>query len=75
MLRGLLEILALLLITLAWLSGQLDPLQKRLQEILLDTMGETKISYGLKSEVPTYLLGLLGRYLTLCRESHRKKTG
>jgi hypothetical protein len=50
MLRGILEILALLAITFAWVSGQLDPLQKRLQEILLDTMGETKISYGLKSE-------------------------
>ena len=50
MLRGVLEILALLVITFAWVIGQLDPLQKRLQEMLLDTMGETKVSYGLKSD-------------------------
>ena len=52
MLRGILETLALLLITFVWVTGQLDPLQKKLQEILLDTIGETKISYGLKSAVP-----------------------
>jgi hypothetical protein len=33
----------------AWVSGTLDPHQKKLQEILLDAMGETKVSYGLKS--------------------------
>jgi hypothetical protein len=36
----------------AWVSGTLDPYQKRLQEILLDQMGETKVSYGLKSMFP-----------------------
>jgi hypothetical protein len=34
----------------AWISGALDPYQKRMQEIVLDRMGETKVSYGLKSE-------------------------
>lgn len=53
MIRGILEILAFLVVTFAWVTGQLDPLQKRLQEILLDTMGETKISYGLKSNFPS----------------------
>jgi hypothetical protein len=38
-----------LLLLFAWITGQLDPLQKKLQEILLDVMGETKASYGLKS--------------------------
>lgn len=33
----------------AWVSGSLDPYQKRLQELLLEVMGETKVSYGLKS--------------------------
>jgi hypothetical protein len=33
----------------AWVSGYLDPYQKQLQEILLDYMGENKVSYGLKS--------------------------
>lgn len=33
----------------AWVSGALDPYQKKLQEIILETMGETKVSYGLKS--------------------------
>ena len=49
MLRALLEVIVSLLIVFAWVTGQLDPLQKKLQEILLDFMGETKISYGLKS--------------------------
>ena len=49
MLRGLVEIIVGLLILFAWVTGQLDPLQKKLQEVLLDVMGETKISYGLKS--------------------------
>lgn len=34
----------------AWVSGSLDAHQKKLQEIILDWMGETKVSYGLKSE-------------------------
>lgn len=34
----------------AWVSGTLDPLQKKLQELILDAMGETKVSYGLKSK-------------------------
>lgn len=33
----------------AWVTGYLDPYQKQLQELLLDYMGETKVSYGLKS--------------------------
>ncbi|KAK2813192.1 hypothetical protein FQN50_000870 [Emmonsiellopsis sp. PD_5] len=33
----------------AWVSGALDPYQKRLQEIALHAMGESKVSYGLKS--------------------------
>jgi hypothetical protein len=49
MLRGLLEVVVSLLVLFAWVTGQLDPLQKKLQEILLDILGETKISYGLKS--------------------------
>ena len=49
MLRGLLEVIVSLLVLFAWVTGQLDPLQKKLQEILLDILGETKISYGLKS--------------------------
>ncbi|KAJ5991463.1 hypothetical protein N7499_003880 [Penicillium canescens] len=32
----------------AWVSGTLDPYQKKLQEFLLDCMGENKVSYGLK---------------------------
>ncbi|KAJ5316598.1 hypothetical protein PENANT_c019G05954 [Penicillium antarcticum] len=32
----------------AWVSGTLDPYQKKLQELLLDCMGENKVSYGLK---------------------------
>ncbi|KAJ5983697.1 hypothetical protein N7481_005796 [Penicillium waksmanii] len=35
----------------AWVSGTLDPYQKRLQEILLDQMGETKVSFGLKKSL------------------------
>lgn len=34
----------------AWVSGTLDPYQKRLQEAVLYMMGETKVSYGLKSK-------------------------
>ena len=49
MLRGILEVIVSLLLLFAWVTGQLDPLQKKLQEILLDVMGETKVSYGLKS--------------------------
>jgi len=51
MLRGLFEIVVSLLVLFAWVTGQLDPLQKKLQEILLDLMGETKISYGLKKSL------------------------
>ena len=38
-----------LVIVAAWVSGTLDPVQKRLQEMVLHLMGETKVSYGLKS--------------------------
>jgi hypothetical protein len=37
----------------AWVSGTLDPYQKRLQEMLLEAMGDTKVSYGLKSTYPS----------------------
>ena len=50
MLRGLLEVVVVVAVAFAWVTGQLDPLQKKLQEVLLDLMGETKISYGIKSE-------------------------
>ncbi|KAJ5093579.1 hypothetical protein N7456_009440 [Penicillium angulare] len=35
----------------AWVSGTLDPYQKKLQEVILDAMGETKVSYGLKQSL------------------------
>ncbi|EKV06452.1 hypothetical protein PDIG_69650 [Penicillium digitatum PHI26] len=35
----------------AWVAGYLDPCQKQLQELLLDYMGETKVSYGLKKSL------------------------
>ncbi|OJD10217.1 hypothetical protein AJ78_08686 [Emergomyces pasteurianus Ep9510] len=35
----------------AWVSGTLDPYQKRLQEGALAMMGETKVSYGLKKSL------------------------
>ncbi|KAJ5792419.1 uncharacterized protein N7503_008397 [Penicillium pulvis] len=35
----------------AWVSGTLDPYQKRLQEIVLYMMGETKASYALKKSL------------------------
>ncbi|KAJ5550465.1 hypothetical protein N7535_001594 [Penicillium sp. DV-2018c] len=35
----------------AWVTGYLDPYQKQLQELLLDYMGETKVSYGLKKSL------------------------
>ncbi|KAG5289681.1 hypothetical protein I7I48_09079 [Histoplasma ohiense] len=35
----------------AWVSGSLDPYQKRLQEAALALMGETKASYGLKKSL------------------------
>ncbi|KAJ5679229.1 hypothetical protein N7462_007473 [Penicillium macrosclerotiorum] len=35
----------------AWVSGTLDPYQKKCQEIILDAMGETKVSYGLKKSL------------------------
>ncbi|KAJ5388100.1 hypothetical protein N7509_010641 [Penicillium cosmopolitanum] len=40
-----------LVLVAAWVSGTLDPYQKRLQEILLDQMGETKVSFGLKKSL------------------------
>lgn len=44
-----------LVLVAAWVSGTLDPYQKRLQEILLDQMGETKVSFGLKSRFGSFL--------------------
>jgi len=35
----------------AWVSGTLDPYQKKAQEIVLGMMGETKVSYGLKKSL------------------------
>lgn len=35
----------------AWVSGTLDPYQKKIQELILDAMGETKVSYGLKGKL------------------------
>ncbi|KAJ5221532.1 uncharacterized protein N7469_010419 [Penicillium citrinum] len=46
-----LYILSQLVLIAAWVSGTLDPYQKRLQEILLDQIGETKVSYGLKKSL------------------------
>ncbi|CAI7585325.1 unnamed protein product [Penicillium bialowiezense] len=40
-----------LVLLAAWVSGYLDPYQKKLQEIILDSMGETKVSYGLKKSL------------------------
>ncbi|KAJ5647080.1 hypothetical protein N7490_003452 [Penicillium lividum] len=40
----------------AWVSGTLDPYQKRLQEIVLYAMGETKVSYGLKKSLTAKIL-------------------
>lgn len=40
-----------IIILAAWVSGSLDPYQKRLQEAALALMGETKASYGLKSKI------------------------
>lgn len=39
----------------AWVTGRLDPYQKRLQEKALDIMGENKVSYGLKSTSYHYI--------------------
>lgn len=38
-----------ILLLAAWVAGYLDPYQKQLQEIILKYLGETKVSYGLKS--------------------------
>ncbi|KAJ5627171.1 hypothetical protein N7528_004598 [Penicillium herquei] len=46
-----LYILSQIILLGAWVSGSLDPYQTTLQEIILDTMGETKVSYGLKKSL------------------------
>jgi len=51
MLRNILEVIVSLVLLFAWVTGQLDPLQKKLQEILLDVIGETKVSYGIKKSL------------------------
>jgi len=38
-----------LVIGFAWVAGYLDKYQTKAQEVLLDKMGENKVSYGLKS--------------------------
>jgi len=48
--------LFVLFIVGAWVSGTLDPYQKKAQEIVLDMMGETKVSYGLKSTTHPFAL-------------------
>lgn len=50
MLSFLLFLVLQVLLLAAWVAGYLDPYQKQLQELLLDYMGETKVSYGLKSK-------------------------
>ena len=39
-----------LLVGLAWVAGYLDKYQSKAQEVLLDKMGENKVSHGLKSK-------------------------
>ncbi|PGH01962.1 hypothetical protein AJ80_08944 [Polytolypa hystricis UAMH7299] len=55
MLLQILRLLVYLAITLAvlgaWVAGKLDPYQKKLQELALNMMGETKVSYGLKKSL------------------------
>lgn len=41
--------LVFLLAGFAWVAGYLDKYQSKAQEVLLDKMGENKVSYGLKS--------------------------
>lgn len=45
----------------AWISGALDPCQKQLQEVILGYMGETKVSYGLKSKLHFQLFAFASR--------------
>jgi hypothetical protein len=51
MIQLVLYLLLQVVLFLAWVSGYLDPYQKKMQEIILDAMGENKVSYGLKSEL------------------------
>lgn len=46
-----LYLLLQVILFLAWVSGYLDPYQKKMQEIILDAMGDNRVSYGLKSEL------------------------
>ncbi|GAD96137.1 predicted protein [Paecilomyces variotii No. 5] len=43
--------LAFLAVLGAWISGALDPYQKRMQEIVLDRMGEKKVPDPLKKSL------------------------
>jgi hypothetical protein len=45
------SILAGIVLVAAWIAGYLDPYQRQLQEYVLDKMGETKVSYGIKSKL------------------------
>lgn len=67
LLKLLLSTLVVLAIVGAWVVGMLDPYQKKLQELLLDVMGENKVSYGLKSKsslaFPAQLADEMGREL------------
>ncbi|PGH30483.1 hypothetical protein GX50_06738 [[Emmonsia] crescens] len=40
-----------IVVLVAWVSGTLDPYQKRLQEATLAMMGETKVSFGLRKSL------------------------
>jgi hypothetical protein len=46
------SILAGIVLVAAWIAGYLDPYQRKLQEYVLGKMGETKVSYGIKSNFP-----------------------
>ena len=46
------------IVAAAWVAGYLDKYQKMLQNLLLDTMGENRASFGLK-----------GRLVTVCKGS------
>lgn len=45
------SILAGFVLVAAWIAGYLDPYQRKLQEYVLGKMGETKVSYGIKSNL------------------------
>ena len=40
-----------LFVTAAWVSGYLDPYQRKLQDLALNKMGDNRASYGVKSTI------------------------